>query len=91
MDDAYTRMIRVSLGVYRRGDKDIVRLRDANGRQRQITTNSRLEAEHVNVFVHVSGWGSAPDALCDTWLRLQSLGVGGSAGLLETSSLAGLR
>jgi hypothetical protein len=47
MNNPRDRLVRVRPGVYRRGDSYVVRLKDASGRQRQITTNSRTEAERV--------------------------------------------
>lgn len=49
-----------------------------------------LEVAGLRVFVYVSGWGTAPDQPCEAWLRLQSLGVLGAAGFLETRATAAL-
>jgi hypothetical protein len=53
MTHSRERLVRVSPGVYRRGDKYVVRLRDANGRRRQVTTGTRMEAEHVKRLAQI--------------------------------------
>jgi hypothetical protein len=46
-----------------------------------------FEVAGFRVYVHCSGYGSAPDRLCESWLRLDALGLLRVAGFVETRTL----
>jgi hypothetical protein len=43
----------------------------------------------MRVYVHCSGYGSSPDKLCDSWLRIGNMGLLQAAGFAETGVLDG--